>query len=146
MLRDRFQAALQELEDLGQQLLERLESFDTNTLCPAQPERLRSALERRRQSLERLGGLSRAHRDLPGAGNLERAQLAAAIDHLLDGLGRRSDALSRLARAERAYHDRIEQLSAMDWPPHERAELRALADNAQALTDLLERGADQAPK
>lgn len=134
MLRDEFQVALQELEDVTRELLQRLENFDAAGLDPDLRHKLEARLDERRGLLERLAELSRQRDDLPGEGNLELAQFTSVIDQLMEQAG----ALRRLARDEQAFATRIGQLDEMNWHDHERATLRELAANAEAIALLLE--------
>lgn len=142
MLRDEFQMALRELQGMAQELLERLESFDVRALSTNHADALEVALKRRRELIERLAGCSRTRGDLPGEGNLERAQFASVIDHLLDEAGMHHGALRRLASGERALVRRIDELAELKWSGDERAALHALTDNARAIDDLLTEAAE----
>lgn len=139
MLRDEFQAALQELVGLGQEQLQRLTDFAPEEICPSESAALKKALRGRRELLEELAELSRRRRDLPGEGNRERAQFSTGIDRLLAATGLRSGALCSLARDESEYLRRIQEHFRLGWSESEREVLLRLADNAETLADLLER-------
>lgn len=141
MLRDEYQAGLQQAEQSGQELLERYREVPESVAQRIADESIDELLGRREELLRRLAQQSRARGDLPSGGGSERAQFKALSDRVISGLVSVETALSRLLEAEREYCRILEELLDMDWGDDERealTESRRLSDRiAERLEKLI---------
>lgn len=136
MLRDDYQAGLQQAEQSGQELQERYRDVSEPVAQRMADESIEELLDRREELLRRLAQQSRERGDLPSGGGSERAQFKALSDRVVSGLVSVETALARLLAAEREYCEILDELLDMDWGDEERD---ALTESRRLSAEIVER-------